>query len=332
MGNNQMKRFFGLVVIGSLLLTAFSGCGSSTNNSEKINLAFVAGAATDFWTFAERGVQKADDETDNVTVKFRYTNDGTAVDQRRIIDDLLAKGIQGLAVTPLDPDNQAPLINRVARQVPVVITDSDVPGSKRLCYIGTDNVQAGEKAGELIKELLPDGGEIMLFVGKKDAQNAKERIQGIRNELKGTDIRILDIRTDDLDQVRAKANVNDALTQNPDIDCLVGLWSYNAPAILQAVKDAGKLGEVDIVGFDERNATINGVKDGYIYGTVVQKPFQFGYQAVKVLAKVVQGDSSVVPADQKIIIPIQVIRQDNAEEFLNKIQALRSGDYSSEES
>ena len=71
----------------------------------------------------------------------------------------------------------------------------------RVCYIGTDNVAAGRQAGQLIREAIPEGGSIMLFVGKLDAQNAQERIQGIREALAGSNIRIIDVRTDDADDV-----------------------------------------------------------------------------------------------------------------------------------
>lgn len=215
------------------------------------------------------------------------------------------------------------MVDRLSRQIPVVITDSDVSGSGRLCYLGTDNVEAGREAGKLIKELLPDGGKIMLFVGKRDAQNAVERIQGIREELEGTQITIVDIRTDEIDRIRAKSNAIDTLVKYPDISCLVGLWNYNGPMILAAVKDADKLGEVKIVCFDEEEDTLNGVKDGYIYGTVVQQPFEFGYQAIHLLAEIVRGDMSSIPVSKQIIIPTQVINRENVEAFIDQVKILR---------
>ena len=159
-----------------------------------------------------------------------------------------------------------------------------------MCYIGTDNVAAGRQAGQLIREAIPDGGSIMLFVGKLDAQNAQERIQGIKEALEGSTIRIIDVRTDDADDVRAKANAADTLVRYPDIKGLVGLWSYNGPAILNAVREAGKVGRVQIVAFDEADETLAGVKDGAIHGTVVQQPYEFGYQAIVRMAQAVRGD------------------------------------------
>ena len=69
--------------------------------------------------------------------------DGTAAEQQRIIDDLLAKGIKGIAISPVDPANQTAMLDRAAAQAVVVTQDSDAPTSKRECYIGTDNVAAG---------------------------------------------------------------------------------------------------------------------------------------------------------------------------------------------
>jgi ribose transport system substrate-binding protein len=131
------------------------------------------------------------------------------------------------------------------------------------------------------------------------------------------------VRTDDTDTVRAKANAADTLVKYPDISALVGLWNYNGPAILNAVKDAGKVGQVKIVCFDEDDATLAGVKEGSIYATVVQQPYEFGYQSVQLMAKVLGGDRSMIPQDKLKIIPTLVIKKDNVEEFTKKINQLR---------
>jgi len=318
-----MKRNWHILFSTLLISVWMCGCEKNPNGSKKTSIAFVAGAATDFWTFAQAGCKKAEQELQSVNVEFRFTSGGTAVEQKRVIDDLLVKGISGIIITPLDPKNQAMMVNQVAAQIPVIITDSDIPGSHRLCYVGTDNILAGREAGKLIRELLPKGGKVVMFVGKIDAQNAKERIQGVEEELKDTDIKIMDIRTDDIDRIRAKANVNDVLVKYPEVNCLVGLWSYNGPMILAAVKDAGKLGKVHIVAFDEEEDVLNGVKDGYIYGTIVQQPFEFGYQSVILLAKYLEGDNTSIPDDGKIVIPTSIIKKEQAESFIQTIRALR---------
>ena len=135
---------------------------------------------------------------------------------------------------------------------------------------------AGRQAGDLIREALPQGGRIAIFVGKLDARNAQERLQGIKASIAGSTVEIIDVRTDDCytDSVRAKANVSEMLVSHPEVAALVGLWSYNGPAILNAVRDAGRVGQVKIVAFDEDDETLTGVKYRAIVGTVVQQPYK----------------------------------------------------------
>lgn len=303
------------------LLIGFAAC--SRGGEKKLKLAFITNNASDFWTIARKGVEQAGRELPNVETEFKIPGEGTAAEQKRIVDDLLAKGIDGMAISPVDPDNQTQMINDAMKQGLVVTQDSDAPKSERACYIGTDNVAAGRQAGQLIKEVLPQGGTIMIFVGKLDARNAQERYQGIKEVLQGSNVRIIDVRTDDTDRVRAKSNASDTLVKYPDVAALVGLWSYNGPGILNAVKDAGKIGQVKIVCFDEEDETLAGVKAGAIYATVVQQPYEFGYQSVKLMANILGGDKSVIPASKQIFVPTLIIKKDNVEEFTTKINKLR---------
>jgi len=309
-------------VVTLLSLTSFA-CSPSGAPTNKFKLAFVTNNAADFWTIARKGCEQADGELANVEVEFKIPSDGTAAEQRRIIDDLMAKGVSGIAISPVDPSNQTQMINDLAKRILVITQDSDAPASDRACYLGTDNRAAGNQAGELIKQALPQGGKIMVFVGKMDAENAQARFKGIKDALQGSKIEVIDVRTDDTDTVRAKANAADTLVKYPDIAAMVGLWNYNGPAILNAVKDAGKVGQVKIVCFDEDDSTLAGVRDGSIFATVVQQPYEFGYQSVQLMAEVLAGDRSGIPANKLKIIPTLIITRDNVDEFTRKINRLR---------
>ena len=317
---------FSRLALWVIALALVSSCNSNPSTSDAatpIALAFVTNNSSDFWTIARRGVEKGDAELTDVSAEFRITSDGTAAEQKRIVDDLLTKHVAGIAISPVDPQNQTQLLDDTAKQALVFTQDSDAPNSQRACYIGTDNVAAGRQAGALIKEAVPGGGKIMLFVGKADAKNAQDRIQGIREVLQGSNITIIDVRTDDVDDVRAKSNAADTLVKYPDVKALVGLWSYNGPAILNAVREANKVGVVKIVTFDEADETLAGVRDGAIHATVVQQPFEFGYQAVTLMAKALKGDRSFIPANKQIIIPTLVVNRANVAEFTKKINELR---------
>jgi ribose transport system substrate-binding protein len=215
------------------------------------------------------------------------------------------------------------MLNRAAEQALVVTQDSDAPNSNRVCYIGTDNVAAGRQAGELLKEALPQGGKIMVFVGVLDAANAQQRYQGLKEALEGSNISIIDVRTDNTDRVRAKSNAADTLVNNADIAGMVGLWSYNGPAILSAVKEANKVDKVKIIAFDEEDPTLEGVKEGSIYATVVQQPFEFGFRSMELMAKYLNGDKSVVPPSKQILVPTKAIKRADVEAFQKELNTLR---------
>lgn len=328
---NSIRRISAFVcaLLLTFLLTSCQPAPSGTNSAgtagagTKHKLAFVTNNASDFWTIARKGTEKAAKEIPNLEVEFRIPSDGTAAEQQRVIDDLLAKGIQGIAISPVDPANQTQMLNRAASQTLVVTQDSDAPNSNRVCYIGTDNVEAGRQAGQLVKEALPNGGKIMVFVGVLDAANAQQRYQGLKEALAGSNVSIIDVRTDNTDLVRAKANAADSLVNNPDLAGMVGLWAYNGPAILSAVKEANKTDKVKIVAFDEQDETLSGIKDGSIYATVVQQPFEFGFRSMELMSKILNGDRSQVPASKQIFVPTKAIKKDNVEQFTKDLNVLR---------
>ena len=320
-------RSLSVLALGAVL--AVSGCGKNDGPTaatgtppagKHLKLAFVSNNAANFWSFAHAGCDQAAKELGDIDVDFRVTPTGSSAEQRQILDDLVAKGVDGIAVSVNDPDNQTAFLNHIADQTLRVCCDSDAAASKRVAYIGTDNEAAGEQAGALIKEALPNGGKIMLFVGHSDSQNALERSGGIKKALAGSNVEIVDIRTDDTDAVRAQKNAEDTLVKYPDIACLVGLWNYNGPAILNAVRGAGKTGAVKIVCFDDEADTLAGIAAGDIYGTVVQNPFEFGRQSVTRMDKYVHGDHTQLAG--KMFIPTRNIKKDSVADYQAEVKKI----------
>ena len=126
LGERTMKQL--ARVITSCFLLVITACSSDKTTSRELKLAFVTNNSSDFWTIARRGVEKADNELPDVSAEFKITSDGTAAEQKRIIDDLMTKGVDGIAVSPVDPQNQITLINEVAKKALVFMQDSDAPG------------------------------------------------------------------------------------------------------------------------------------------------------------------------------------------------------------
>jgi len=281
----------------------------------KKTLVFVVNGASDFWKIAEAGVKKAQGELPKYTLQFKYPEQAAAAVQQRVMEDLVAAGAAGIMVSAVDPKNQTDGLDKVAGQTLLFTTDSDAPKSKRVAYIGSSNVDLGKDAGKLMLKALPQGGKCIGFVGLPGADNARERIEGVKDTIKGSKVQLIDVRGDEIDQGRAKRNVEDALAANPDIACLVGFYSYNTPRIYEVLKETGKLGKIKVIGFDEDPITLGGVKEGTIAGTVVQQPFEWGYRGMKLMAGYLEGNKSGVPKDGIIIVPGKVIDKSNVDAF-----------------
>jgi len=293
---------------------------SAAEAADKKSLYFVVNGASEFWKSAEAGVKKAQGELPNYTLQLKYPEQSSAAIQNRLMDDLIAAGASGIMVSAVDPKTQVDELNKIGAGTVLFTTDSDAPNSKRIVYIGSSNVDAGKQAGDLMKKAMPDGGKCMGFVGLPGADNARERVEGIKAAISGTKITLVDVRADDIDQARAKRNVEDTLTADPAINCMVGIYSYNTPQIYQALKEAGKLGQIKVIGFDEDQVTLGGVKEGTIVGTVVQQPYEWGYQGMKDMAKYIEGDKAFVPASHLIIIPTKVIEKGNVDAFAAELK------------
>lgn len=314
-----------VLLIPLVALAMLTGCG----REKEPTVAFVTNGVASFWVLAQAGANQAAEDLDiNVDVRMP---DGL-VDQNRIIEDLLVNDVLGIAISPIDGVNQNTKLNEAAARTHLITHDSDAPESNRELYIGMDNYTAGRLCGELVREAMPEGGQIVIFIGRLEQENAKRRRQGVIDELLGRDADptrydspdarlegngfvILDTRTDDFTQVGSQTQAEDVLALYPEIDGMIGLFAYNPPAILNALRNAGKVGEVTVVGFDEDEATLEGIKAGEVYGTVVQNPYMYGYESVRVLAALAEGDTSVIPASGFLDIPARKILPDNVEAF-----------------
>ena len=311
-----------LLVAGVSIAFAIAAGAGSADAADKKVLAFVVNGASDFWKIAEAGVKKAQGELPNYDLQFKYPEQAAAAVQQRVMDDLVAAGAAGIMVSAVDPKNQTEHLNKVASQTVLFTTDSDAPHSKRVAYIGSSNTDLGKEAGKLMVKALPNGGKCVGFVGLPGADNARERIEGVKETIKGSKVELIDVRGDEIDQTRAKRNVEDILAAMPDVSCLVGFYSYNTPRIYEVLKEAGKLNKIKIIGFDEDPITLGGVKEGSIVGTVVQQPFEWGYQGMKLMANYIGGNKSGIPANGFIIVPGKVIEKANVDDFMASMKQM----------
>ena len=246
---------------------------------------------------------------------FRYPAADTEEAQNAIMNNLLGSGVDGIAISPIDADKQADLLNNIAVKTFLICADSDAGNSRRAGYVGTDNAAAGRQAADLIKAALPGGGKIALFVGYGKAQNTKDRIRGIQDGLKGSNIQIVDTLEDGQNSAGTRKNVADALAKHPDLSGMVGISGYHGPAILNGLKQANTAGKVKIICFDDNSDTLAGIAAGSIYGTIAQNPFQIGKQAIVSMEKYLRGQGKPF-ANTNIFTTSRPLTKDNVASYI----------------
>jgi ribose transport system substrate-binding protein len=331
--DRPLRLFLSICLLTCLAAAlAIPGCNrdGGTSSGGKPRVAYVPNGPDPFWVIAQKG---AEDAAKEFGADLQVIIPNGAVEQKQKVEDVLVRGIDGVAISPIDAANQTPFLNEVAKKTNLITQDSDAPNSNRLMFIGVDNYKAGRMCGQLVKEAVPEGGKVAIFVGRMEQDNARLRRQGlidelvnrsedpnraadpVGNEIKGDKYTVVATLTDQFDRPKARDNAADLLTKHSDLKAMVGLFAYNPPMCLEALRQRNMLGKVQVIGFDEQDATLQAIKDGHCHGTVVQNPYKYGYESVNVLVKLAKGDKSVIPGNKVMDIPARQIRKNNVDEF-----------------
>ena len=232
-------------------------------------------------------------------------NNATAQGQINRLRQLVTQAdVAGVAISVIQAENIAIVeeMKRLAgKGVPVITVDGDINeklfSDARPFYIGTDNSIAGRLLGTAAKKVLEsrgvDEGGFIQFTGFTDNDNARARMNGCRDAL-GKNYNELDRMADSFDHSRARDNVRTALVNHPEVNALVGIWAYNAPAIAEVVAERSARDQISIFTFDAAAQAIEHMKDGHIDCMIVQNPFEMGVQTVRLLLAMVEKQDAVI--------------------------------------
>jgi ribose transport system substrate-binding protein len=254
----------------------------------KVNIAMVVNVAADYWKAGQVGFLKGCSDLGLASSKctFFAPPNGKLTEQDSELETLRSQGITGYSISAIDPASAAGTIHTdVQAGVAVLAIDSPLPGTDAASlYLGTPNYTAGMQAGLAMKQVLGGKGKVAILVGSLTAANATQRIQGFSDALKGSDITIAQKVNDNLQAATATSDAETILANNPDVNGLYGVYSYDGPALAQAVTSAGKTATVHIISDDSDAQTISFISSGVISGTVVQMPYAQGYTGAYILA------------------------------------------------
>lgn len=293
----------------------------------RARVALVTANEGPYWDLIIRGAQDSADRYNlRLTVVKSKGDDQTQTDA---IKKLLEARIDGIAVSPNNPPMQAAILADVAAQTKLVTYDSDSPVAGKICFIGTNNYEAGRLCGEYIHQAIPDGGEVLLCIGSLDKENGQRRRQGVIDELlerpfeptrpmdaidaplQGRKYTIVATIVDGIDPDKATALAVEALKKHPNIKAAAGLFAYNTPSLLKALDEAKLSGKVQLVGFDTNDPTLDGVEAGTVFASIMQDPYNIGREAVRVLGDAAAGDKLALPMYQQFFLACEPVTKSN---------------------
>lgn len=296
----------------------------------KPEVVMVTSGEGPYWDPVIKGAEEAASES-GIKLKVVRCKSNRETQFKAIQDALDAKPA-GIAVSPLDPTFQNTVLAQVAATTTLVTFDSDSPVSRRLCFVGTDNYGAGRLLGEAVKAAIPDGGEIIISMGVPNKDNTLRRRQGVIDELldrpvdalhaadpfdkplKGDKYTITATMLDGGDREKALANASEAIKSHPETKCFIGLVSYSAPTVVEAIKQSGGASKAKVFSFDVDERTLKGIEDGSIQATVMQDQYGLGYHAVRILAAEALGNRGELPAYQEHVLPCRIITKENIQQ------------------
>ena len=253
-----------------------------------VNIAMVVNVAADYWKAGQVGFLKGCSDLGIPTSKCTYfaPPNGKLTEQDSELETLRSQGITGYSISAIDPASaKGTIATDMGKGVFVLPIDSPLPGTAAAgLYLGTPNTEAGFQAGTAMKQLLNGTGKVAVLVGSLTAANATQRIAGFEQAIAGTNITIVQKVNDNLSPATAQSDAETILANNPDVNGLYGVYSYDGPALAQAVQSAHKVGSVSIVSDDSDAQTLSFINSGVIGGTVVQMPYQQGFTGAYILA------------------------------------------------
>ena len=271
-----MKSLKLILVLAVLLAPACN------RDNKKVIAVIPKGRAHLFWQSVHGGAAKAAQEA-NVDLVWNGPASETDYNgQLQIVDAMINRRVDAIAVAPIDRKVMVSVVERAAREkIPVVIFDSPIDTDQFVSQVATDNYRAGELAAERMGQLLHGKGKIAMVMVQPGAASTMAREDGFQKKIKSSfpAIDIVAAQYGWADFAKSLAVAENILTAHPELDALFASNESSTVGAAQALK--GRNTKVKLVGFDWSPTLLDDLKSGLIDSLVVQDPFRMGYESVR---------------------------------------------------
>jgi len=307
--------------IAMLVLLVAAGCGqqqpaggsldkSPTPGSGELRIALVPkGLSHQFWLTVKAGAEAAAKEF-GAKIDWQGPAKETEVDKQiSIMEDMISSKVNAIVMAACDENALIRVVQRaIDAGIPVVTIDSGIKSDIAVSFVATDNVAGGKTAARELARLVGEEGDVGLIPFVPGAATSELREQGFLDGLaEFPNMKLAQKLYCMSDVAKGMSVTEDMMTSNPG---LKGIFAANEPGAIgsaQALKAAGKAGDIKLVAFDASNEEIQALKEGSIQALVVQNPYQMGYQGVKAAIDHLEGK----PVEKRVDTGVTVVTMEN---------------------
>ena len=273
-----------------------------------------------FWQTVKDGVESASKDFD-VDFTILGPKSETQIDEQiQIIQNTIQAKPDAIVLAASDYDRLVPVAAEVrAAHIPLVTIDSFINGNNADTKIGTDNYDAGQKAGAALMKYLSPGSRVVIMSYVQGASTAIDRESGVRDFLQWK-AQITGIVYSGGESDIAYQQAIQILRTDPDVKGIVALNDPTTIGAARALSESGRERDVVLIGFDNSQTVLGFVEAGVVRDTIVQRPFNMGYLGIKVALDLIKGKKAeafidtgsqvinrqniLLPENQKMLFPV----------------------------
>jgi ribose transport system substrate-binding protein len=280
-----MRKFFAIALVVTLVFSAMSV------NAETILLSMKGpGAGNPFWALVEKGAREKAKELGVDLVVLAPPQESDITSQIAQIEDQMTKGVDGIALAPTDPDALAPIVDEaLAEGTKVVFVDTNGK-NKGVTFIGTNNEMGAKLAADYICKNVSKGSDVAILQGIIVQSTGRFRADGSHKGLTECGLNIVAEQPGDWDRAKGQAVMENILVGNPNIKAVFASNDNMALGAAEALKQAGVLDKVLLVGFDANPDAAVSILAGEMSASVAQNPYNMGALSVENLMKLIKGE------------------------------------------
>jgi len=291
-----------MVSVLLLLSSALFGVGA-TEDDGTTSIAFVGFSSTnEFWlTLARSADARATEQGVDFINLTSAEPDASA--QVAAVENAILQNVDGIIIGAADSRAFDNVLDRAADAgIPVIAVDTGIDHPHVSSLIQTDNLAAARLAGEYIVEQTGGQGKLLIIGGAAGHQTGDARKNGVEEIATEAGIQVIVEYADWLENKAADIMQNQ-LGANPDINAVFAAWDPGAVAALAQVKQAGRLDDIVLVGFDALPVALSAIAAGEMEATVRQDPVRMGREGIDLMLQVINGEDvpEYTPIDGVII-------------------------------